>query len=349
MNLSDLNFDIFQRFNIIRILITLLPEYPNISVLDVGGFPGTLSECMKEIKQFYTVDTHICNRENYIPASGTYLPFKDKSFDVVVASDTLEHIPASERNLFLNELMRVSKNNLILGTPFHTRENEFAESSCMKLYERVYGVPNIWLAEHKKHTLPDLELVITHFSKNNMYYKIFPNGNIVTWYIMEVIQTLLNAIPGAFDLFKICNTSYNQLWSCEDNREPSYRKVFIASFGGEAFNMFLHKLNQFYPEFDYKVLTNDTNPIDELSFSKLEYMDAFFEKLLDKIGNTCKETPLRSPKLLNNYISQLEKIVNDEERLFKKQQKELDSIKQRLEAVENSIFYKILKKVHFIQ
>lgn len=344
MNIKDLNFDTFQRFNAIRLLITLLPDYPNLSVLDVGGFPGTLADLMPEIENFITVDTHECDRKNYRKASGANLPFEDKSFDVVISSDTLEHVPAKDREAFLNELSRVCRKNIILGCPFKTKENEFAEKSIMNLYDRVFAKPNTWLKEHEDETLPDIDNLISYLNKNHLYYKVFPNGNVVTWYIMEALQVLLNGIPAAFDLFKLCNDSYNHLWSQQDNREPTYRKIFIASFDPSNFYLFLNNFENVYPNFDDKILIHDNEDIDEQSLIKLENLDIFINKLYDKIEDLKKASVGDGSKSLENYISQLEKIVKDEET----KQKEIETLANKIESINNNIFVRILKKLKML-
>jgi hypothetical protein len=52
-----------------------------------------------------------------IVASASHLPLKNNSFDVVVALDTIEHLPRSIRNLAISEMIRVSREKVILSTP----------------------------------------------------------------------------------------------------------------------------------------------------------------------------------------------------------------------------------------
>lgn len=53
------------------------------------------------------------------------LPFKNNSFDTVVAFEVLEHIPFSDFEKALSELRRISKNNVIISIPIKTIGIEF--------------------------------------------------------------------------------------------------------------------------------------------------------------------------------------------------------------------------------
>lgn len=52
----------------------------------------------------------------FIQADATKLPFKDKEFDLVIALEILEHIPAYGKAL--DELKRIGKNNIIITVPW---------------------------------------------------------------------------------------------------------------------------------------------------------------------------------------------------------------------------------------
>ena len=45
-------------------------------------------------------------------------PFKDNSFDVVVAVDSIEHIPRNKRKKALKEMLRISKKHIMITCPF---------------------------------------------------------------------------------------------------------------------------------------------------------------------------------------------------------------------------------------
>src|SRR5207249_2747566 len=80
-----------------------------IRVLDVGGYPGVLPRFLQG--DAYDVSVlDVVPDDGTIPGyrqgSGLDLPYEGGGFDLVTGLDTLEHIPAGNRDRFLAELMR---------------------------------------------------------------------------------------------------------------------------------------------------------------------------------------------------------------------------------------------------
>lgn len=93
-------------------------------------------------------------------ASATDLPFGDKSFDAVIASDVLEHIPPELRSAVIQETLRVAGKLVIFcfpsGKPAHDADRELRERYLSKGLE----VP-VWLEEHMLASFPDDSLFET--------------------------------------------------------------------------------------------------------------------------------------------------------------------------------------------
>ena len=92
-----------------------------------------------------------------ITASAAQLPVKDQQFDVVVASDVLEHIPPGLRPAVIGESLRVARKLVIFGFP----SGESAWESDKTLYNAYVNdkrsLPG-WLAEHMEAPFPDTQL-----------------------------------------------------------------------------------------------------------------------------------------------------------------------------------------------
>jgi len=108
-------------WNIVKALKTLQFD----SVLDVGGSEGYMcgafraffgarvrscdlsAEACKRAKEIFDVDADTVD--------GVSLPYPDGAFDVVVCSESMEHIPHYED--VLKELLRVAKKSVIITVP----------------------------------------------------------------------------------------------------------------------------------------------------------------------------------------------------------------------------------------
>ena len=95
----------------------------------------------KEIKSTY----------HLLIANITKLPFKDGSFDRIVCSEVLEHIP--EHKIAVNELSRVLRKDGAIGISV---PHYLAESICWKLSRDYYGFPGGHIRKYKTQELIDL-------------------------------------------------------------------------------------------------------------------------------------------------------------------------------------------------
>jgi hypothetical protein len=94
------------------------------------------------------------------------LPFEDRSFDVVVALDLLEHLDAGDRPVALRELARVARRRVIVGCPTGTDALE-ADRRLADFY-REHGQVPAWLTEHLENGFPevsDLTLALEPFGR----------------------------------------------------------------------------------------------------------------------------------------------------------------------------------------
>lgn len=97
----------------------VIGAFPNIwvgSVLDVGCRSGHLREALRtRNRRVEYCGFDLCPPANVIGNLGKGLPFDDKTFDVVVALDVLEHIDDIHRAF--DELCRVASQYVVLALP----------------------------------------------------------------------------------------------------------------------------------------------------------------------------------------------------------------------------------------
>ena len=100
------------------------------SLLDVGGAEGYKAALVREVfgAEVRSVDLSkvACDRARELfgvesePADIHELPFDDSAFDVVLSSETLEHVPHFEQAT--RELLRVARRGVVITVPREARE-----------------------------------------------------------------------------------------------------------------------------------------------------------------------------------------------------------------------------------
>ena len=126
INETRMSFDQLQRYRLAAELIEEVRGNATLSILDAGSREGYLGGFLPDDK-IIGVDRSDFSGDRFIKGDVLCLPFPDRSFDIVLTLDVLEHIPERERLKFLGELKRVSRKAVILGAPFKSGEVEEAE------------------------------------------------------------------------------------------------------------------------------------------------------------------------------------------------------------------------------
>jgi hypothetical protein len=90
-------------------------------------------------------------------ASATELPFADHLFDVVLASDMLEHVPVPLRTKVVSEALRVSKKLAIFAFPSGEAAWNLDRDLRQSYKDAGLDVP-VWLDEHMLASFPESDL-----------------------------------------------------------------------------------------------------------------------------------------------------------------------------------------------
>jgi hypothetical protein len=96
-----------------------------LDVLEVGGRMGILRRFLPR-DRVVLVDVEPSEVPGLVLGDGAALPFRSRSFDVVAAFDTLEHVPSARRAGFVSECARVSKSWIFLAGPYRARSRDDA-------------------------------------------------------------------------------------------------------------------------------------------------------------------------------------------------------------------------------
>ena len=129
---------------------------PGLSILEIGSGPYGVGEYHPH--PFVGCDLSFSEipKRPMLPvvASGLQLPFQDSSFDAVIASDVMEHVPPTCRRSVLGEALRVARKIVLVGYPCGPRA--YALDQRLWAYCRRLKIPTPpWLEEHMLYPFPD--------------------------------------------------------------------------------------------------------------------------------------------------------------------------------------------------
>lgn len=225
--LINTQFDQYSRQTIAHDLIKNVRKDKVLKILDIGGHLGRTTEFFAN-DDVTVIDVYEEIYDNYVKGNALDLPFRDNSFDVVTSFDVFEHIPEGDRDLFVDEACRVSKDIVLIAAPFDTDLVAITEKSTNELYRSVFNKDHPWLIEHIENGLPQIAKTEKRLKYNKLNYNIYSSNNIFLWKIMMSFlfycgDSRLNKLGDAVNRF------YNQhAYKLGDHTDPSYRKIFFA-------------------------------------------------------------------------------------------------------------------------
>lgn len=141
-------------YPILRLLRSTISQNP--SILEVGSGPNGLGEYYSH--RFVGCDVTFSEppKPPMLPvvASAVRLPFRNASFDAVVASDVLEHVPPDSRHDLICEALRVTRTMAVFGFPCGQRAYALDQGLFATYHELGTPAPP-WLEEHMLYSFPD--------------------------------------------------------------------------------------------------------------------------------------------------------------------------------------------------
>jgi len=210
-------------FPIVRVLKRHLNKTD--SVLEIGsGYVG-MGEIYRHAFIGCDVNFEFKPRPPMIPvvATAVGLPFRDGSFDAVIASDILEHVPPDRRKLVILEALRVARKLTIFGFPSGADALEY-DKKLAEVYDRRRVKRPMWLQEHIRHGFPNEDLFeelrkswsVTSFGNENLEFHLWVMTREMSRAWVFGFRRLLSALPQMAE--KVIRRA---------DREPFYRRIVV--------------------------------------------------------------------------------------------------------------------------
>lgn len=160
-----------------------------------------------------------------VVCSGTELPFGDRTFDAVVVSDVIEHVPPTLRKTIVDEALRVARKIVVFGYPCGQAASEL-DHKLYRDYQNKKLMPPIWLEEHMLHPFPDDSLFAD--IPAGWTSRVIPN-EILSFHYWMMRTEMFRGWNYAFRLALRVAPRLVEKGLRVVNREPSYRKLFVLT------------------------------------------------------------------------------------------------------------------------
>jgi hypothetical protein len=231
-DLRSNSFDYVSRYQLIGEIITRYEKATGRkpkNILDVGG-RGSFLDRLIDIP-ITILDSEAEESKGDTRGDGARMDIADGAYDIVITSDTLEHIPRSDRKAFVNELFRVSNDLVILCAPFDDHGAAAQEALVQDFYRAFMGHPHRWLQEHADFKIPNEAATVKQFEKLSRSTVAVRHSDVKLWRQLLTVSLVANDMGGEA-LTKVAadiNRYYNEHLLFKDFTDASYRTYIVGS------------------------------------------------------------------------------------------------------------------------
>lgn len=162
------------------------------------------------------------------------LPYQDGEFACVIACDVVDQLGETIRPKFIAELSRITKQFLVIASPFDSHVVTSAEESVNEIYRSTFGKPNPAVVLHRDQGLPDLRKITDAVSAAMGYVpEVFPNSSIRSWALLQMLSFVATTNAQAEGMFSRLNAFYNARFARVDHAQPAYRHILVTTKGNK--------------------------------------------------------------------------------------------------------------------
>lgn len=227
--------DCFSRYFFLKeIQKKIFGSHP-IKVLEVGGKDNPIWALFEDEKLPYdltVVDVLPADEDtqhyHYIQGDGTKMEFPDSSFESVISTDVLGHVPSRRKRSFITECIRVAKDVVVIAAPFESPLTDYAEHLVNDVYKTYAKKDYQWLKNDFEVSKPTRELIESVLNEAELPYVVFENNALSNW--VEILTLTFLALSAGVDQKAVdkINLFFNQhLLELDDYSSPAYRQFYI--------------------------------------------------------------------------------------------------------------------------
>ncbi len=225
-------FDQYQRYKNVQMYVESLRQGDEtFRILEVGAnVHKNLGQFLPEDQIIYLdieVPEELQNDSDYVQGDATQMDYLADSFDVIVALDVYEHIPAERRKAFLSEIARVSKKGFFICAPFDEEGAHEAECRVNANFKCLYGYDHPWLEEHLANGLPSLGEAEAFYREAGIEVSVFSHGELDLWERLTNIEIASDCNEGLREVGMLLHQFYNEHIFALDYVPNAYR-YFLA-------------------------------------------------------------------------------------------------------------------------
>ncbi len=346
-----LPFDQYQRYSVVRAVAAAVRNrlmHP-LNVLDVGGLAYSadgsrpvlpIRLCLPD-DATVVLDSQDRDVEGCIMGTGENLPFPDGMYDLVVSCDTLEHVSPERRGTFVDELLRVSSNFVVIIAPCASHLNVLAENILDHYITNSLGVEHRQLREHLALGLPECEMMVDLLNRRGLPFVDFDSGYVYNWLTVMLARHYLLSVPNSSKMIAMFDEFYNVALSNDDRRGPGYRHAYLVSKGGD-----LDLLTEIKREFTREEVGNKVTGAEifqlAMTLLNMRRTEGADQELWREIAQ--KEAHIAH---LQTLVGERDQVIADLRNALKEYSESLENVQAELERanLEKSVSWRVYSAV----
>jgi hypothetical protein len=160
---------------------------------------------------------------------------------------------------------------------------------------------------------------------------VIPNGSLVSWFLIQALETLLNVLPNAFDQAAALSDLYLRHWGANDHQPPVYRHLILAHRDRAEVEK---RATVPFPDPVFTIIgPKQPVPLETEESGVLADLARFFQDL----ATSLLENRQTGGGFEAAYVRNLEQIVQHQERERVRLEAELAALRQRVSEQESSL------------